>query len=91
VENYGRAGQVTNDNITRCMSFVCRITNATLTRSEYVILTAFVGSDVQANTPQYNVTRTLSVFVLIQLNVLTPSNSRTVEQIFITAVNGELY
>jgi len=59
VEKYGRAGQATS---ARCMNFVCWITKATVTRTEYVILTAFVCNDVQANTPQFNVVHTLSVF-----------------------------
>jgi hypothetical protein len=41
VEKYGRARQTTDDNITRRMRFACCITNATDTRSEYVIFTAF--------------------------------------------------
>jgi hypothetical protein len=41
VEKYGRAWQVTDDNTTRRMRFACRITKATDTHSEYVILIAF--------------------------------------------------
>jgi hypothetical protein len=41
VEKYGRAGQATDDNIIRHMGFACRITKATDTLSEYVILIAF--------------------------------------------------
>ena len=40
VENVGRAGQATDDNIIRCMRFACRITTATDRNSEYVILIA---------------------------------------------------
>jgi len=41
VEEYGRAGQATDDNIIRRMRFTCWMTEATDTRSEYVILLAF--------------------------------------------------
>jgi hypothetical protein len=41
MEKYCTAGQATDDNITRRMRFACRITKATDTHSEYVILTAF--------------------------------------------------
>ena len=38
-EKYGRDRQATHDNITRRMRFACRITMATNTHSEYLILT----------------------------------------------------
>jgi hypothetical protein len=41
VEKYGRAGQATDDNITRCMSIACWLPKATDTHSEYIILIAF--------------------------------------------------
>jgi len=41
VEKYGRAGQVTDDNIIRPMRFACFITETTDTHSEYVVLVAF--------------------------------------------------
>jgi hypothetical protein len=41
VEKYGRAGQATDDNITRLMRIAYWITKATNTDSEYVILIAF--------------------------------------------------
>jgi hypothetical protein len=41
VENYVRARQATDDNITRCMRFVCWITKATDTQSKYLILYCF--------------------------------------------------
>ena len=41
VEKYGRAGQVTNENITRRMRLRCRIPEATDTHSEYIKLIAF--------------------------------------------------
>jgi hypothetical protein len=41
VEEYGTARQVTDDNIIRRMRFACRITKATGTHSEYVIIIAF--------------------------------------------------
>jgi hypothetical protein len=40
-KKYGRARQTTDDNIIRRMRFACRITKATDTHSEYVILIAF--------------------------------------------------
>jgi hypothetical protein len=40
VEKYGRAGQATDDNITRCFRIACWLTKATDTHSEYVMLTA---------------------------------------------------
>ena len=41
MEKYGRAGQATDDNIIQRMRFVCWITKATNTHSEYAMLTAF--------------------------------------------------
>jgi hypothetical protein len=41
VEKCGKAGQATDDSITRCMCFACWITKATDTHSKYVILIAF--------------------------------------------------
>jgi len=41
VEKYGRAGQATDDNITRCISIAWWIPKATDTHSEYVIIIAF--------------------------------------------------
>jgi hypothetical protein len=41
VEKYGTARQATDDNIIRRMRFACRITKATDTHSEYVILITF--------------------------------------------------
>jgi hypothetical protein len=41
VEKCGKAGQVTNANITRRMRFALCITKATDTHSEYVILIVF--------------------------------------------------
>jgi hypothetical protein len=38
---YERAGQATDDNITRRMRFACQISQATNTHSEYVIPIAF--------------------------------------------------
>jgi hypothetical protein len=41
VEKYGRARQATDDNIIRRMRITCRITKATDTHAEYVVLIAF--------------------------------------------------
>jgi hypothetical protein len=41
LEEFGTARQATDDNIIRRMRFTCRITKATDTHSEYVILIAF--------------------------------------------------
>ena len=41
MEKYGRARQATDDNRIRRMRYACRITKATDTHSQYVILTAF--------------------------------------------------
>jgi hypothetical protein len=41
MEQYGRAGQATDDNIIRHMRFACWITKATDTHSQYIILIAF--------------------------------------------------
>ena len=41
MEKYGRARQVTDDIVTRRMRFECRMTTATDTHLEYVILIAF--------------------------------------------------
>ena len=40
MEKYGRAGQATDDDITRRMCFACLMPKATNTHSEYVIHTA---------------------------------------------------
>jgi hypothetical protein len=42
VEKYGRAGQATDDNITRRMRIACQTKKATDTRSEYIIVIAFL-------------------------------------------------
>jgi len=42
MEKYGRTGQATDDNITQRMRMSCRMTKATDTYSDYVILTAFL-------------------------------------------------
>jgi hypothetical protein len=41
MEKYGRAGQVTGDNIVRRRRITCWVTKATDIHSEYVILIAF--------------------------------------------------
>jgi hypothetical protein len=46
VKKYGRAGQATDDIITRCMRFTYWVTKATVTHSEYVTLIAFAGNNV---------------------------------------------
>ena len=48
----GTAGQATNGNIILRMHFVCWITKATDSHSEYVILSVFYGKDGYANAPQ---------------------------------------
>jgi hypothetical protein len=40
-EKYGRVRQATDENIIRRMRFVCWITNATVTHSEYVVRSTF--------------------------------------------------
>ena len=40
MEKNDKAGQVTDDNIIRRMRFACRLTKATDTHSEYVLLIA---------------------------------------------------
>ena len=42
VEMYGTAGPATDENIVWCMRNACRITKATNTYSEYVILITFL-------------------------------------------------
>ena len=41
-KKYGRAGQITDDNITRRMHFTCWITKAPDTHLEYITLTAIL-------------------------------------------------
>ena len=56
VEEYVTSGQATHDNVIRRISFACRITKATGTRSEYVIIVAFPrrhGETGYANAYQY--------------------------------------
>jgi len=45
VETRSAARQATDDNILRCMSFACYITEATNTHSEYIIIFAFRGQE----------------------------------------------
>ena len=59
VGKYGKARQDTNDNVTRCMRFICWQTMATNTHSEYVILIAFT---LQQLLRQY--TLMLSLYIL---------------------------
>ena len=58
--NTGTARQATDENIIKRMRFVCWITKATDTHSEYVIL-LFHNNSGYANVPQCYVTRTLPV------------------------------
>jgi len=53
VEKYGLARKATDDNIIRRMRFVCWITKAIDTNSEYVVLTAFARKNGYANAPQW--------------------------------------
>jgi len=41
MEKYGKAGQTTDDNITRHMRFACCVTKATVIHSEYFKRIAF--------------------------------------------------
>jgi hypothetical protein len=65
VEKYCTAGQATDDNIIQRMSIACCIIKATDTHSEYVILAAFHSNNSCTKAPQYYVTRTLHVLLLI--------------------------
>jgi hypothetical protein len=60
VEKYGTARQATDDNIIRRMRFACRITKATDTHSEYVIL-LFHDNSCYVNAPQCYSIRKLPV------------------------------
>jgi len=62
MEKYGRAGQATDDSITRCMRFSCWNSMDTDTRVEYVIM-FFHGNSGYANAPNCCITRTLRVLV----------------------------
>jgi hypothetical protein len=53
VEKYGREGQATGDKIILRIRFACRVTNATDTHSEYVILIPLNDSGVYMNAPPY--------------------------------------
>jgi len=68
-KNCRRAGQDTDDNITRRMSFSCWITKATDTHSEYSIQYAFQGNNGYANARHCYVTRTLPVLFTPQPRV----------------------
>ena len=50
------------------MRFVCWVTKATDTHSEYVILIAFDGSSGYANAPEYYVIRALPVLLSFAFN-----------------------
>jgi hypothetical protein len=52
VENYGTAGQATDDYIIRRMRFACWIPKATNTHSEHEIRIAFHGKNDVENAPQ---------------------------------------
>jgi hypothetical protein len=57
-EKYGRAREATNDNIIWRMRFSGRVTEATNTQSEYVIIFLHV-QNIDADTPQSYVIRPL--------------------------------
>jgi hypothetical protein len=65
VEKYSTARQATYD--IRRMRIAYSIPKAKNTHSKYVILIILHGNDSYANTPQYYVTRTLRVVLLIVL------------------------
>ena len=63
MEERGRSGQATDENIIRLMRIACWIANATDTYSEYEIL--FIhGKNGYTNAPQCYITRTLPVWIL---------------------------
>jgi hypothetical protein len=62
VEKYGKSGQSTDDNIIRRMRLACRITKATDTHSEYVILFLSYDSNGYTSSPRSYVIITLSVY-----------------------------
>ena len=45
MRKYGRARQVTDDNIIRLMRIVCCVIKATITQSEYVLIIAFIRKE----------------------------------------------
>jgi len=49
VEKYGRARQVTDENMIRRMRVPCRITKATDTHSQCVIIIVFINNNGNAN------------------------------------------
>jgi len=58
VEKYGTAGQSTDDNTRRRMRLACRISKATDTHSEYIILLLSWGNNGYTNSPRHYVIRT---------------------------------
>jgi hypothetical protein len=52
VEKYGRAGQTTEDSITRRMRFACWVNKAADTHSKYVILSRIVKVKVKFSLEQ---------------------------------------
>ena len=63
MEKYGRSGQATDDDIIRCMRLACRITKATDTDSEYVILLLSYGNNGYTNSPPRYIIRTVPVML----------------------------
>jgi hypothetical protein len=64
VEKYGTARQAIDKNIMQRVRFSCRITKATNTHLEYVIVFGIPRQQWFANAPQYYVIRTLSVLFI---------------------------
>ena len=65
VEKCGRSKQAKDDNTVRRMRFACRITKATGTHSEYVIIIVFHGNSGYEHASQCHVIRTLCVLLLL--------------------------
>jgi hypothetical protein len=63
MENYGTAGQATDENLIGLMGFACWISNAINTHSEYEYLLLFHGKSGYTYTSQCFVIHTLPVWL----------------------------
>ena len=93
MEKYGRAGQVTDDNMLRRMRIAYWITKATDTHLDYVIL-LFHENNGYSNVPQFYVCTIVAYLVIFDFNNLLVKRIRNCLSLFvenITALSSGLW
>jgi hypothetical protein len=73
VEKYGRTKQAADENVTPRMRFICWITKATDTHSEYVILIAFPQQ--QWSRERYSILRHTYIAFLVLFSAIPSSGT----------------